>query len=280
VGHAQCDHLHFTAINAPGAQNTVVTGLNNLGQVVGSYQSGNVTKSFVWSRGRFTDLAAPSSVQTTTANSINDLDQIVGLQVSSTSGQGGFFYNWGRFTGFEDPNSIFGLTFPQSINDLGQVAGFFVDSNSATSGFVYQRGVFTTVKVPFAGAVTTAINAISNDGQIAGYYVASLPDGSFSTQAFLAVRGTFLALNVPGATGYSVATGINDFGQVVGYYVGSDNTTHGFLYYRGRYTIVDVPVTGAQGTYPGGINDLGQISGEYVDSNSVTHGFLLSDDDD
>jgi probable HAF family extracellular repeat protein len=280
AGHAQCDHRRFTSIDVPGAPNTVVTGLNNFGQVVGSYLSGDVTKSFVWSGGRFTNLVTSASVQTTTPSAINDLDQIVGLQVSSTSGQSGFFFDRGRFTSFNDPNSIFGLTFPQSINDLGEVAGFFVDANSSTSGFVYRRGVFTTVKVPFTGAVTTAINAINNEGQIAGYYVASNPDGSFTTQAYVSVKGGFLPPSVPGATGYSVATGINDLGQVVGYYIGSDNTTHGFLYDRGHYTSVDAPVTGAQGTYPGGINDLGQISGEYVDSTLRTHGFFLSGGDD
>jgi len=275
IGQAQ--QRQFTIIDVPGAPNTIVTSLNNKGQVVGSYDNGAVTKSFVWSNGTFTDLAVPSSVFICNANAINDKGQIVGLEVSDTFTQGGFFYDHGDFTPFDNPNAVFGLTFPHAINKQGQIAGFFVDSDFNTTGFVYSRGAFKTVKVPFTGAVITAINAINDDGQIAGYYGASLPNGSFVTKAFITVKGKFTALDVPDATVFSVATGINKQGKVVGYYQGLDSSTHGFLYDNGHYTLIDAPGTGVQNTYPGGINDKGQISGEYVDSSSVIHGFLLSD---
>lgn len=274
-GQAQCGQNHFTVIDVPGAPSTVVTGLNNLGQVVGSYQSDGLTRSFVWWGGRFISVNAPSSVTTVSATSINDWGQIVGQQVSSDFGQGGFVFDWFRFSRFDNPNAVVGLTFPQSINDVGQVAGFFVGSDFKTSAFIYHQGKFKTVKPPVTSAITTAVNSINNDGQIAGYYVAPQSDGSFMTQSFMSVKGKNIPMTVPGTAGFSVATGINDWGQVVGYYLGSDFLTHGFLYSGGRYTTFDAPVAGSQGTYPGGINDLGQISGEYVDSNYQTHGFLF-----
>src|SRR5262249_56706648 len=68
------------------------------------------------------------------------------------------------------------------------------------------------------------------------------------------------------------ARGINDAGQVVGYYNGSDGV-HGFLESGGTYTTLDDPL-GARGTYATGINNFGQIVGYFIDVNGVVHGFI------
>jgi probable HAF family extracellular repeat protein len=75
---------------------------------------------------------------------------------------------------------------------------------------------------------------------------------------------TYTAIEVFGNT---LATGINDSGQVVGYYL---QATHSFLLSDGSYTTLNVP--NAQLTEAEGINNSGQIVG-WDDSNS----FLLSD---
>jgi probable HAF family extracellular repeat protein len=90
---------------------------------------------------------------------------------------------------------------------------------------------------------------------------------------------SFTTLDVPGASfpGPIVATGINDSGQIVGYYPAADGTYHGFLLSDGNYTTLDVP--GWSDTFASGINDSGQIVGYYGDSNVYyaypSHGFLL-----
>jgi uncharacterized membrane protein len=62
---------------------------------------------------------------------------------------------------------------------------------------------------------------------------------------------------VPGAT-YTLASGINDAGQIVGAF--SDGiTTHGFLDTAGSFTTIDVPYKIE--SYALGINDAGQIVG-------------------
>jgi probable HAF family extracellular repeat protein len=73
----------------------------------------------------------------------------------------------------------------------------------------------------------------------------------------------------------TAATGINDLGQIVGYYIDSSGTEHGFLYSGGTYTTLDDPV-GAKGTLVSGINDAGQIAGVYLDSSGAQHGFLAN----
>src|SRR5262249_50289813 len=85
--------------------------------------------------------------------------------------------------------------------------------------------------------------------------------------------GSYATLFNPVAIFNTVPNGINDAGQVVGFY---DN--HGFLLSGGVSTPLDDPLaTGTNGrTAAHGINNLGQIVGGYADSRGRTHGFLYS----
>jgi hypothetical protein len=82
----------------------------------------------------------------------------------------------------------------------------------------------------------------------------------------------FTPLNVP------FASGINDRGQIIGFYSsGSGFDAHGLVYEHGVSTpLPDVP--GAIQTLPYGINDRGQIAGIAFDSDSdfnfFGHGFV------
>lgn len=60
---------------------------------------------------------------------------------------------------------------------------------------------------------------------------------------------------------YSVATALNDVGQVVGYSASADGTTHAFIWQNG--TIIDLGTLSAAGgeSYATGINNLGQAVG-------------------
>jgi hypothetical protein len=83
---------------------------------------------------------------------------------------------------------------------------------------------------------------------------------------------TYISIDAPGATRGTVATGINDQGQIVGWYLDA-TSYHGFLDMGGVFSNIDVP--GTQTTIVSGINDFGQIVGQYSDSTG-THGFLYS----
>jgi probable HAF family extracellular repeat protein len=79
--------------------------------------------------------------------------------------------------------------------------------------------------------------------------------------------------DLPGAMNNSISfTGINNVGQIVGYYTEPNYDEHGFLLSGGKYTSFDVPAgltepyPGVVGTYPMAINDHGQIVG-YTYSN-------------
>src|SRR5262249_6402908 len=96
---------------------------------------------------------------------------------------------------------------------------------------------------------------------------------SGKAHGFLDTRGAFTTLDDPlGARG-TFALGINEPGQVVGYYLDANGVQHGFLFSGGAYTTIDDP-QGVRGTVAQGISDNGQIAGYYLDSSGVQHGFL------
>src|SRR5882724_1776035 len=88
---------------------------------------------------------------------------------------------------------------------------------------------------------------------------------------------TFTPIDVPGASA-TLAYGINNKGQIVGYYsLPGQNAWHGFLYAAGAFTSLDVPFSDAtNGTQAYGINNKGQIVGGYSYANGEVHGFLYT----
>ena len=86
----------------------------------------------------------------------------------------------------------------------------------------------------------------------------------------------FAAIDYPNAMS-TQAWGINSRGDIVGYYTGSDNNTHGFLLNGGHYSPVDYP--GAAVTLVNGINPQGDLVGEFgVTATSPHQGFQLGTD--
>jgi probable HAF family extracellular repeat protein len=64
-----------------------------------------------------------------------------------------------------------------------------------------------------------------------GYYY----DGN-GAHGFLLKGGSYMTLDVPSGTNGTIATGISDVGQIVGYYYDSLNEQHGFMYDGATYT--------------------------------------------
>lgn len=96
---------------------------------------------------------------------------------------------------------------------------------------------------------------------------------------FLLSKGKYATLDEPnaGAGAYqgTAAVGINNSGQIVGYFTDATGINHGFLLSGGRYSTIDDP--NASGTtYAADINASGQIVGYYTDAAGVNHGFLLN----
>jgi hypothetical protein len=234
----------YTAENFPGSTQTQAVGINNSGTpatTVGFYidQNGN-NLGFTDQGGTFKSVADPSTPTAgTTTNQllgVNDHSVAAGFYNDASGNSHGYLYNFGLATPTYTP-----VTLPGSFNavsvvatgvdNAGAISGFFTDSGSNMHGFIDNGGVFTQIDVP--GGTNTMVLGLNNKDQVVGSYV----DGSGVTQGFVYdwATNSFQTISDPLAssnpafmvTGTTV-NGINDWGQLVGFY--SDGTNvNGFL---------------------------------------------------
>jgi probable HAF family extracellular repeat protein len=264
----------YTTIHKPNEAFTVARGINNAGQIVGSYPY----NSYVYSGGVFTTLDVPDvpfAGYGLRATGINNSGQIVGDYNNQTENHG-FVKSGGSYTTIAVPGAS--TTSAGGINDAGDVAGYYYEilSGGTTvrqSGFVKSMGGYRTIDVP--GATSTAALGINNSGQVAGTFT----DSTGRTNGFIESGGVFTILD-----NYSVGTwvyGINNLGDVVGYYE-DQGKGHGFVRSSsGVYTTIQVPEAYNDSfTQAWGINDLGQIVGHYIPASNpnAVYGFLATPD--
>jgi probable HAF family extracellular repeat protein len=212
----------YTTIDPPGSAYTLPESINDLGQIVGSYEdSSGVNHGFLDSGGKYTTIDPPGSFETI-ANGINAEGQIIGNYFdSSGTHQLGFLDSGGQYTTIDPPGS--NGTRPTSINSNGQVVGYYRDANGAYDGFLYSHGTYTAIDIP--GANDTYALSINDKGQIVGDY-----QDSSGYHGFLYGGGKYTILNVPGAAD-TAALSINDKGQIVGTFLASNTGSfdQGFL---------------------------------------------------
>jgi uncharacterized membrane protein len=133
---------------------------------------------------------------------------------------------------------------------------------------------FTTITDPHATGQTD-VKAINNNGQILGTFTSAS-----GTHVFVDSSGTFATIpfDFPPDT---TAAGLNDAGQIVGWYThvypsGALGASIAYVYANGTLTSFDFPgAADYGGTEAYAINDLGQIVGSYADI-SGAGGFLSS----
>jgi probable HAF family extracellular repeat protein len=138
----------------------------------------------------------------------------------------------------------------KGINDQGQVVGFMQSNTSPYKrAFLYSGGVTRDLGL-LPGSRACYANDINNAGQIVGYC-----DYDSHGAAFIYQNGVMTEL--PGET---VATAINELGQVVGWARLDNIGDRAFLYSNGVMTNLGT-LPGGTRSYATGINDLGQIVG-------------------
>jgi hypothetical protein len=112
-----------------------------------------------------------------------------------------------------------------------------------------------------------------NDNAAVGIYQNN-PDSSTSEiESFLLNAKGLTTVMYPGAVS-THAFGISASGEIVGYYVDTDNISHAFTDTGGVYTNIDFPGAGNGVAFD--INDGGEVVGSYGDSAGKVHNFLLS----
>jgi hypothetical protein len=209
---------------------------------------------------------------------INDAGVIVGFH-GATVNQGFTLTPPAAFTDLNVPNSAQTQVVGISGNVLGKTSnvGFYVDAAGATHGFVNVDNFvvhFFTVDQP-GTAFNQVLGISANAAHIAGYSSTD-PTGATLQQAYIGTGGllanTFTSINglLP-ANQNSQATGINNAGNAVGFYLPTADTSIGFLDMGGTISTIDP--FGSTFTQALGINEAGEIVGFYVDGNGVQHGY-------
>jgi len=256
----------------------------------------------------FSTLEGVSGNEGTYALGINDNGEIVGYFYDSSENVHGYILGDGNFTQIDDPsaNTANGQgTYASGIDNDGTIVGYYFGADDAFHGFVatpgngsYASGTIVQLDDPsadndyFGGTYATAINAGANGAgpEVVGYYYddIGMAHGFVYTGSFTSIDNSdFTTIDDPnvGASGGTYLTGINDSGEVVGYYIDSGGMHHGFtamptsdgVYEANAFTDINDPNAGNFGTYATGINDAGEVVGYYYDGNNDLHGFLYED---
>lgn len=264
----------LTIVTVPGAIETMVYGLNNHGDVAGTYKdAAGRQHGFVVAKAVYVyPIDAPvSGTAYTQVWGINEAGDLVGSYAAPAVAHG-FVVKKGQFTSFDVPGSTF--TAGYGINTAGDVTGHYgTPPAGKMRGFLLRNGEFTTFgaedwAIPNTMTCGFGVNAPQS---IVGHFAADrLQHG------FLLTGNTFMPIDYPDTGAHNTnADGINPQGEIVGYYQDSTGKWRGF--YRaawGAFTPIDVP--GALATYPRKINARGQIAGYFLDTDNVMHGFILT----
>ena len=244
---ARAEPASYTNLDEPSGRSTYAAGINSAGQIVGLYTDvAGSNHGFIDTAGSYTTLDDPLGASTE-ALGINDSGQVVGFYNNIYSH--GFVYNSGKYTSLDDPAATNG-TVAFGVNDLGEVVGNYGDSGGFVHGFLYNGGTYTTLDDPLA--LSTYATGINSGGEIVGfYYDASAPAGfpGPGANGFVYNAGAYTTLRDPLGVNGTFAYGINDSGQIVGFYYDATDTAHGFVYQGGAYITLNGPLNGACGRH-------------------------------
>jgi hypothetical protein len=239
---------NYMSENWPESTQTQVTGLNDHGVTVGFWSSMNNAsvngappvndnRAFVSYHGYFiagdfptTNPATPPMDQLL---GVNDQDIAVGFYSDGAGNTHAYSFNIRRNQYTElTPNGITNPT-AAAINNRGDIAGFGTDntndsSKGQTVGYLLRRdGQVTILSVP--GSTLTQAFGINDHDEVVGQYQTGSNSNVMTFGFTWTPQRGFQTVNDPAGVGTTTINGVNDQGQLVGFYVDSNQNTDGLL---------------------------------------------------
>jgi hypothetical protein len=264
--------LNYTNIDLAGQQQTIVGGVNDVGDVVGGFRdTSGVRHAYIMSaQSEFQSIDFPGATATF-GEGINNRGDIVGFYADTSGLRHGFLLSAGQFTTIDFPaaNAIFNIA--ADINDRGEIAGMYNTSDGGIHGYILTRDGFISLDLSSSVIPITQVFGINNRSQVEGDFA----DASFNTHGFVFRSGAVeQIIDVPGES-ETASFGMNNANEMVGSAIdfssGTGFVQHGFLRTKGNFFLVDFP--GADGSAPSKINERGTIVGRYF-VGGQTHSFL------
>jgi hypothetical protein len=233
--------------NFTHSRQTQVTGLNDTGVTVGFFSTQNnanlSNNNFGWynSGGHFHEVNFPTG---TPANppvdqllGVNNHDVAVGFFVNAANINRGYTYNihTKKFSRVLPPgatnSNLGGSLAATAINNNGDVAGSYV-SKGVTDGFLkLANGHF--IQLAVNGATATQAFGVNDSDWVVGAYTTG-PSNAPVTHGFIWTPGHgFATVDDPNGVGTTTLNGINNEGDLVGFYTDSAGNVDGLLAYPG-----------------------------------------------
>jgi hypothetical protein len=235
----------FRSENFPGAMQTQVTGLNDRAVSVGFWSGQNTASQtndnfgfYTW-HGRFHNANFPTLNNAKPATDqllgVNDRDVAVGFY---NNGQGASrAYEYSILThqfrrvlipGVRNLSKKVSVT-AAAINNRGDVAGFYSVGGGTTFGFLKTaHGRF--FRLAFPGASSTQAFGVNDWREVAGTYMMGSGNNAKSYGFTWSPFTGFRTISDPMGVGTTLINGINDFGELVGFYTDSAGNTDGFVW--------------------------------------------------
>lgn len=151
------------------------------------------------------------------------------------------------------------------INDSNDASGFWVDAKGNNYSWYQAGGLFRSPTFP--GTKFNQFLSFNNNGEAAGYS----QDSAGNFHPYVWNRANIYASYLLPTAVSAQATGKNNIGAIVGFFIDSKNLTHGFQLYNGVFHEFDFP--GATSTQCLGTNDSNEVVGTYTDTSNNVHGF-------
>jgi hypothetical protein len=246
--------------NVPGSRQTQVIGINDSGVTVGFWSAQNKKNQMNSNTGFYSMNGQFRSVRFPTRNNarppvnqllgVNDRDIAVGFYLGAKGQAHSYLYSipGGQFRRIRIPGAM--STTASGINNRGDVAGFYTGHGGVTRGFLLGAHG-RLIRLSFPGASATMAFGVNDFGEVAGTYMTGQGQHAKSFGFTWSRRMGFRTVSDPHGSGATTLNGINNAGDLVGFYTDRKGNTDGLLVARGRFRApLAPPVTHMPATTP------------------------------
>jgi hypothetical protein len=196
---------------------------------------------------------------------VNDENVAVGFWTDAAGDTFGYELNinTGKFSSVTDPNAPGANLTAAAINNSGDVAGFYTNPTTGnTDGFLLRHGKATDLAYP--GASATQALGVNDHDEVVGTYTVGSGSSAVMHGFTWTPNGGFTSVDDPNGMDTTTINGVNNAGDLVGFYVDGAGNTDGFLAtpMKAQNVTVQVPLT----PMPQGTVTLGRDSFDTVDA--------------